>query len=74
MKSPILIHDGISAQVTVDGLSKDLETEISKEIQEEIKRKIKLFELGLYGERSVQFELMNSFLPIHILHISNTTG
>lgn len=68
LRSPVLIKEGISAQSTIDTITKDIESEKSIEVQKELRSKIKLLELGLYGEKSVQFELMNSFLPIHVLH------
>jgi len=68
LRSPVLIKEGISAQRTIDTITKDIEREKSIEVQKELRSKIKLLELGLYGEKSVQFELMNAFLPIHVLH------
>jgi len=71
LESPILIKDGISAKQKIEKLSEDLKVEKSLENQKELIKKIKLLELGLYGEKSVQFELLNSFLPIHIHHDIN---
>ena len=68
LKVPVLIKEGSSAQKTIDKMQSDLEKEKSSETQKELLSKMKILELGLYGEKSVQFELMNAFIPIHILH------
>lgn len=68
LKVPVLIKEGRTAQKTIDKMQIDLEKEKSSEAQKDLLNKIKIFELGLSGEKSVQFELMNAFIPIHILH------
>jgi len=68
LKVPVLIREGTTAQKTINKMQSDLEIEKSVETQKDLLNKIKILELGLYGEKSVQFELMNSFIPIHILH------
>lgn len=68
LKVPVLIKEGRTAQKTIDKMQFDLEKEKSSEAQKDLVNKIKIFELGLSGEKSVQFELMNAFIPIHILH------
>ncbi|WP_391204693.1 HRDC domain-containing protein [Psychrobacillus sp. L4] len=68
LRVPILVKEGVSAQRTIDSLQNNIEIEKSSVIQKELMHKMKILELGLYGEKSVQFELMNSFIPIHILH------
>ncbi|WP_277586815.1 NERD domain-containing protein [Psychrobacillus antarcticus] len=68
LRVPVLIKEGSSAQKTIEKIQSDLENEKVSETQKDLQSKIKIFELGLYGEKSVQFELMNAFIPIHILH------
>lgn len=68
LKVPVVIKEGRTAQKTIDKMQIDLEKEKSSEAQKDLLNKIKIFELGLSGEKSVQFELMNAFIPIHILH------
>lgn len=68
LRVPALIKEGSSAQKKIDKMQSDLEKEKSLEIQKDLLSKIKIHELGLYGEKSVQFELMNAFIPIHVLH------
>ncbi|MFJ5770786.1 NERD domain-containing protein [Psychrobacillus sp. NPDC093180] len=68
LQVPVLIKEGNSAQKKIDKIQSDLEKEKSSAIQKNLLGKMKILELGLYGEKSVQFELMNAFIPIHILH------
>ena len=68
LKVPALIKEGSSAQKIIDKLQCNLEKEKSSETQKDLLNKVKILELGLYGEKSVQFELMNAFIPIHIMH------
>lgn len=68
LRVPVLIKEGSSAQKTINKIQGDLEKEKVSETQKDLLSKMKILELGLYGEKSVQFELMNAFIPIHILH------
>lgn len=68
LRVPVLIKEGNSAEKTINKMHMDLEHEKSPEIQNDLRSKTKILELGLYGEKSVQFELMNAFMPIHVLH------
>lgn len=68
LRVPVLIKEGTTAQKKIDKMQSDLEKEKLSETQKDLLSKIKIHELGLYGEKSVQFELMNAFIPIHVLH------
>ncbi|WP_391116835.1 HRDC domain-containing protein [Psychrobacillus sp. L3] len=68
LRVPILVKEGVSAQRAIDSLQECIEIGTSSTTQKELMNKIKILELGLSGEKSVQFELMNAFIPIHILH------
>lgn len=68
LRVPVLIKESSSAQKTINKIQGDLEKEKVSETQKDLLSKMKILELGFYGEKSVQFELMNAFIPIHILH------
>lgn len=68
LKTPILIKSAESAKQSIKQITRELELDNTPEMKKKLLNDMKLFELGLYGEESVLFELTNAFLPIHILH------
>ncbi|WP_144511436.1 NERD domain-containing protein [Bacillus sp. FJAT-22090] len=68
LRVPVLIKEGSTAKKMIVKIQGDLEIEKMPESQKDLQSKMKILELGLHGEKSVQFELMNSFTPLHVLH------
>lgn len=68
LKAPILVKTATESIRLIEHYKEELENTVDEKQIKSISEKIKLLELGLKGEKSVLFELQNSFLPIHILH------
>lgn len=68
LKTPILVKEATESLQLIEQYKKEIEITADENQIKSLNEKIKLLELGLKGEKSVLFELQNSFLPIHILH------
>lgn len=68
LKSPIVIKHGNSMDLEIARLQKELAQVRQGEDAQKIEQQIKFLEIGKAGEKSLLFELENSFLPIMILH------
>ena len=67
MKEPIFLRKSNSAEVQLEKL-KALEPLLNEEGKSIIKQDIKCLEYGIAGEKTIQFELQNSHMPMYILH------
>lgn len=65
--APTVIKEGTSTAAQIEKL-KEILPKASEPVQEAISQDISLLEMGLYGENRVLFELLNSHIPMYILH------
>lgn len=68
LASPIVVKQSDSIDRQVANLQKELARAQTDAACQKIEEKIKLLRIGNAGERSLLFELTNSFLPMMILH------
>lgn len=68
LKTPILVKEATESIQLIEQYKKEIANTVDEKQNKSLNEKVKLLELGLKGEKSVLFELQNSFLPIHILH------
>lgn len=68
LTTPILVKEGTETIQLIEHYKNEIRYTLDEKYSKALSAKIKLLELGLNGEKSVLFELQNSFLPIHILH------
>lgn len=68
LKAPILVKEATESDQLIKHYKNELVHTTDDKERGHLNEKIKLLELGLKGEKSVLFELQNSFLPLHILH------
>ncbi|MEK5038053.1 NERD domain-containing protein [Sporosarcina sp. FSL K6-3457] len=68
LKSPVVIKHGTSMDAEITRLQTELAEEQLDMNRKKIEENIKLLKIGKAGEQSLLFELMNSFLPLLILH------
>ena len=68
LKAPILTKEATESHKMIERYKTEIASSIDEKQNKSLNEKIKLLELGLKGEKSILFELQNSFLPIHILH------
>lgn len=66
-KEPVLLKDGTSLKRKVDFLESILPN-VKESCKEEIKKQINLLKYGLVGEEHIKYELMNSHIPMYVLH------
>ncbi len=67
MKEPVLLKEGRGTEIQIQKL-KEIEHTLTPEGQKILLQDIKNLEAGLRGEKSIIFELMNSHMPVYILH------
>jgi hypothetical protein len=67
LKEPVFLKESSDAEAQLDKL-RALEPILNAEGQNIIKQDIKCLEYGIAGEKSIEFELKNSHMPMCILH------
>ena len=67
IKDPVFVKQGSTAQALLDGLQ-NLRAQAQGSLAQELDDEIRRVELGMLGEKSVQFELENSHIPMCVLH------
>lgn len=68
LKTPVVVKEATEVVQRIEQYKNSLNKTADSVEMSRINEQIKLLELGLKGEKSVLFELQNSFLPLHILH------
>lgn len=64
---PVLLKEGTSLKRRMNYLMEILPN-VKEEYKEEISKQISLLKCGLNGEEQIKYELMNSHIPMYILH------
>lgn len=67
LKGPVFLKENSNTQEQIDRL-KELETSLNVEGAKLIKQDIRNLEYGMVGEKSIEYELRNSHMPMYILH------
>ncbi|MDM5333990.1 NERD domain-containing protein [Ureibacillus composti] len=67
LNKSILLKESTEVPATIDELKNQLNT-VPGEDSKKLQLQIKLLEYGAIGEKRVLFELLNSFVPMYILH------
>ncbi|MDE7121069.1 MAG: HRDC domain-containing protein [Oscillospiraceae bacterium] len=70
LTSPVVLKTGNSSQREINRLEQELSGMSFRQLKEkqEIEVKIRNFKYGLDGEKTVLFQLKNSYMPMYILH------
>lgn len=67
IKEPVFLKESSDAEAQLEKM-KALEPLLNHEGQNKIKQDIKYLECGIFGEKTIAFELKNSHIPMYILH------
>ncbi len=67
MNEPILFKEGTSTNEQIEYLNSIL-NKVDNKHKEEIDNELSILNYGLFGEEQIKFELMNSHMPMYILH------
>lgn len=67
LTAPVFYMDNSAAQQQLSELN-ELLNNASGDVRNAIEREIRLVEAGIAGEEQVHFELMNSHIPMYVLH------
>lgn len=67
IKEPVFFKDDSSAEAQLAALQ-ELKKTATGEVVEEIEQEIRRVDAGIYGEKSVRYELENSHIPMFVLH------
>ncbi|MDE5769403.1 MAG: HRDC domain-containing protein [Oscillospiraceae bacterium] len=68
LTSPVVLKIGNSSETEMNRLEQELARTSSMKEKQEIETKIRSFKYGLNGEKTVLFQLKNSYMPMYILH------
>lgn len=67
LREPVFLKESSKVIEDIERL-KELEPKLNDEGKEKIKKEIKFIEYGIVGEKSIEFELRNSHMPMYIIH------
>lgn len=67
LKEPVFYKEASDARAQLEQLKEFLKV-APDELEQQVEQDIKLLSYGISGEENVAFELMNSFMPLIILH------
>ena len=69
-KEPIFLKEDSSAEEQLKALNELAKTAKGKQLKQ-IEQDIKFVEAGIFGEKTIKFELHNSHMPMYVLHDLN---
>ncbi len=67
MREPVFLKEDSEAQKQLAEL-RAVSAKCDGELKNEIEEQIKLLEAGIFGEETIKFELLNSHIPMYIIH------
>lgn len=67
MNEPVLFKEGTTTGEQIEYLNSIL-NKVDSKYKEEINNELSILNYGLFGEKQIKFELMNSHMPMYILH------
>lgn len=68
LREPIFLKESSSAQRQLEQLQSIDRERLPENMRNQLDREIKLVSLGIQGEKTIEFELRNSHMPMYVLH------